>query len=151
MSLGGCGGPQWRWYVGSGRSDLSFQHWAGHGIKHWQQQPSGNHFMACSHISMNLFGLLHDILWHLQVFIVPFLDIKRFFATCCIISLLLLLSRIGRSFFSSAQFNYKYRRTIKKYLGTKTYNNTRSSTVFTPGTGDVRSNYNYTRPKLYTV
>ena len=66
------------------------------------------------------FWPLRDILWHLQVFIVPFLDIKRFFATCCIISLLLLLSRIGRSFFSSAQFNYKYRRTIKKYLGTNT-------------------------------
>ena len=39
------------------------------------------------------FWPLHDILWHLQVFIVPFLDIKRFFATCCIISLLLLTSQ----------------------------------------------------------
>ena len=32
-------------------------------------------------------------IYSLQVFIVPFLDIKRFFATCCIISLLLLTSQ----------------------------------------------------------
>ena len=58
------------------------------------------------------------------------------------------LSRIGRFFFPQLNSITNIGEQLRNILEQK---HTITQRVFTPGSGDVRSNYNYTRPKLYTV